>query len=137
LTLNRITARVLFVTVDHHVPAAFAAFLAMCQEIGDTNIHSQLQDNLVKHFVDAQRKHCLVLFLSFIYLDFKPCILSLTTIICPNTDVYGHILVLPSIHILFANTNISTTNMYLNIFVLAKSNMGRREYLNIFVLYDM
>jgi hypothetical protein len=35
------------------VSAAFAAFLAMCQEIRDANIHSQLQDDLVKHFVDA------------------------------------------------------------------------------------
>jgi hypothetical protein len=35
--------------VDHQVPAAFAAFLAMRQEIRDTNTHSQLQDDLVEH----------------------------------------------------------------------------------------
>jgi hypothetical protein len=35
--------------VDHQVPAAFAAFLAMRQEIRDANTHSQLQDDLVKH----------------------------------------------------------------------------------------
>jgi hypothetical protein len=37
------------VNVDHQVPATFAAFLAMRQEIGDANTHSQLQDDLVKH----------------------------------------------------------------------------------------
>jgi hypothetical protein len=36
-------------TFDHQVPAIFAAFLAMCQEIRDANTHSQLQDDLVKH----------------------------------------------------------------------------------------
>jgi hypothetical protein len=35
--------------VDHQVPAAFAAFLAMRQEIRDTNTHSQLQDDLVEY----------------------------------------------------------------------------------------
>jgi hypothetical protein len=35
--------------VDHQVPAAFAAFLAMRQEIRDANNHSQLQDDLVEH----------------------------------------------------------------------------------------
>jgi hypothetical protein len=34
-------------TVDHQVPATFAAFLAMHQEIRDANTHSQLQDDLV------------------------------------------------------------------------------------------
>jgi hypothetical protein len=37
------------VNVDHQVPATFAAFLAMRQEIGDANTHSQLQDDLVEH----------------------------------------------------------------------------------------
>jgi hypothetical protein len=37
------------VTVDHQVPAAFAAVLAMRQEIRDINTHSQLQDDLVEH----------------------------------------------------------------------------------------
>jgi hypothetical protein len=36
-------------TVDRKVPAAFAAFLAMLQEIRDKNTHSQLQDDLVEH----------------------------------------------------------------------------------------
>jgi hypothetical protein len=31
------------------VSAAFAAFLAMRQEIRDANTHGQLQDNLVEH----------------------------------------------------------------------------------------
>jgi hypothetical protein len=35
--------------VDHQVPAAFAVFLAMRQEIRDVNTHSQLQDDLVEH----------------------------------------------------------------------------------------
>jgi hypothetical protein len=35
--------------VDHQVPAAFAAFLAMRQEIRDANTLSQLQDDLVEH----------------------------------------------------------------------------------------
>jgi hypothetical protein len=35
--------------VDHQVPAAFTAFLAMRQEIRDANTHSQLQDDLVEH----------------------------------------------------------------------------------------
>jgi hypothetical protein len=35
--------------VDHQEPAAFAAFLAMRQEIRDSNTHSQLPDDLVEH----------------------------------------------------------------------------------------
>jgi hypothetical protein len=31
------------------VSAAFVSFLAMHQEIGDANTHSQLQDDLVEH----------------------------------------------------------------------------------------
>jgi hypothetical protein len=56
------------------VPVAFAIFLAMCQEIRDANTHSQLQDDLVEHFVDAQRKQRLVLFVIHLfefYFDFK------------------------------------------------------------------
>jgi hypothetical protein len=37
------------VTLDQHVPAAFAAFLVMRQEIQDANTYSQLQDDLVEH----------------------------------------------------------------------------------------
>jgi hypothetical protein len=37
------------VNVDHQVSAAFAAFLAMLQEIRDANTDSQLQDDLVEH----------------------------------------------------------------------------------------
>jgi hypothetical protein len=37
------------VSVDHQVPPAFAPFLAMRQEIRDTTIHHQLQDDLVDH----------------------------------------------------------------------------------------
>jgi hypothetical protein len=36
-------------TLDQQVPAAFAAFLAMSQEIRDANTHSQLLDDLVEH----------------------------------------------------------------------------------------
>jgi hypothetical protein len=35
--------------VDHHMPLAFAAFLARRQEVRDTNTHHQLQNNLVEH----------------------------------------------------------------------------------------
>jgi hypothetical protein len=35
--------------VDHYVPLAFAVFLAGCQEVRDTNIHHQLQDDLLEH----------------------------------------------------------------------------------------
>jgi hypothetical protein len=35
--------------VDHQMPATFAAFFAMWQEIRDANTHSQLQDDLVEH----------------------------------------------------------------------------------------
>jgi hypothetical protein len=35
--------------VDHQVPAPFADFLTMHQEIRDANTHSQLQDDMVKH----------------------------------------------------------------------------------------
>jgi hypothetical protein len=38
-----------FANVDHQVSAAFAAFLAMRQEIRDANTHSLLQDDLVEH----------------------------------------------------------------------------------------
>jgi hypothetical protein len=36
-------------TLHQQVPAAFAVFLAMRQEIRDANIHSQLQDDVVEH----------------------------------------------------------------------------------------
>jgi hypothetical protein len=36
-------------TLDQHVPVAFAAFLAMRQEIQDANTNNQLQDDLVEH----------------------------------------------------------------------------------------
>jgi hypothetical protein len=35
--------------VDHQVLAAFAAFLAIRQEICDANTHSRLQDDLLEH----------------------------------------------------------------------------------------
>jgi hypothetical protein len=61
-------------TLDQQVPIAFAVFLVMRQEIQDANTHSQLQDDLVEHFVDAQRKQRLVLFVIHLfefYFDFK------------------------------------------------------------------
>jgi hypothetical protein len=48
ISLNHITDKVLL-RVDHQVPAEFAAFFAMRQEIRDANTHSQLQDDLVEH----------------------------------------------------------------------------------------
>jgi hypothetical protein len=36
-------------TLDQQVPAVFATFLAMRQEIRDENTHSQLQDDLMEH----------------------------------------------------------------------------------------
>jgi hypothetical protein len=64
------------VTVDHHVAAAFAAFLAMCQEIRDANTHRQLQDNLVEHLWMLKGNTAYFYFWSSIYLDFKLCIIS-------------------------------------------------------------
>jgi hypothetical protein len=73
-------------TIDHQVPTAFTAFIAMRQEIRDGNTHSQLQDDwfpakkncktIGRVFVEPQRKHRLV-FLSSIYLDFKLCIICM------------------------------------------------------------
>ena len=35
--------------VDHQVPADFADFIAMHAKIRDTNIHQQLQNDLIEH----------------------------------------------------------------------------------------
>ena len=35
--------------VDHQLPASWAAFLYMCQEIRDPQVHQELQHDLVEH----------------------------------------------------------------------------------------
>jgi hypothetical protein len=61
------TARVLLRLLIRHVPAAFASFLAMHQEIRDANTHSQLQDDLVKNLWMLKRKQRLVLFVIYLF----------------------------------------------------------------------
>jgi predicted membrane-bound dolichyl-phosphate-mannose-protein mannosyltransferase len=52
------------------VPAAFAAFLTMHQEIQDANTHSQLQDDLVEHLW-MLKENTLVLLLVFYLFGFQ------------------------------------------------------------------
>ena len=45
---------------NHQVPASWAAFIAMRQEIRDSTMHQQLQDDLVEAPMAASRPHQLV-----------------------------------------------------------------------------
>jgi hypothetical protein len=57
----------------------------------------------------------------------RPTTLCLITLSDPKEISISDLVLLRPI-ILFANTDVSTTKMYLDTSILMKSNMGRREY---------